>query len=177
MSRATAQERFERAVREHRAALARYLEFARRIAPELWSRPAREGGWSPAEVTEHLALACEAVLRELHGGPAMEPRLGRGSQALLRWFLVPHMLFHRSMPRAAAPRETRPSRTPASAAEGIARLANLGDRLERAFVDTPSPIIDHPYFGPLDRRRALRLAALHIEVHQRRLSSALTVSG
>lgn len=167
----------ERAAREHRAALDHYLEFARGIDPALWTVAARSGGWSPSEVTEHLALAYEAVLHELATGEPMESRMGPAARTLLRWFLLPHMLFHRSMPRAAAPRETRPSVASASREEGLARLEDLAGRAFSILVERPDATINHPYFGVLDRTRALRLAALHLEHHQRRLSSALTVTG
>lgn len=168
---------WERAAREHRAALDHYLEFARGIDASIWTAPARAGGWSPAEVTEHLALAYEAILHELATGESMAPRMGAAARTLLRWFLLPHMLFHRSMPRATAPRETRPARAPASREEGLARLWQLGDRVAATLAERPGAAIVHPYFGELPRARALRLAALHLEHHQRRLSSALTETG
>lgn len=127
-----------------------------------------------AEVTEHLALAYEALLRELTGGGAMAPRMSVGRQRVLRWFLLPHMLFHRSMPRAAAPRETRPQRVPPMKEEGMARLRELGERAELEWRSRPDVRLTHPYFGSLGRVRGLRLAALHFEHHQRRASAAMT---
>ena len=177
MSRRGGGRALERAAREHRAALDQYLEFAWSIDGARWSVAPRSGSWSPAEVTEHLALAYEAVLHELATGESMAPRMGAVARTLLRWFLLPHMLFHRSMPRATAPRETRPSTLPASREEGLARLQDVASRAAALLAERPEASIVHPYFGRLDRTRALRFAALHMEQHQRRLSSALAGGG
>ena len=113
--------RWERAVREHRAALSAFLQAALGVPAEAWERPLGEGKWSAAEVTEHLALSYEAALRERTGGGAMAPRVSSRRQTVLRWFLLPHMLFHRTMPRVSAPREVRPAPT------GLGREEALGE--------------------------------------------------
>lgn len=124
-------------------------------------------------MTEHLALAYEALLREVGGGAAMGSRVNRRWQPWLRWFLLPHMLFHRTMPRVRAPRETRPAQTATTREEGAARLRELAERAERAFVDHPVARLTHPHLGPLDRVQTLRLAALHLEHHQRSAAAAV----
>jgi hypothetical protein len=165
--------RWERAVSEHRAALDAFLEFAAAVPAQAWDRPSEEGKWTPAEVTEHLALAYEAALRELEGGGAMRPRKGPFWQRLLRWFLLPHMLFYRTMPRSAAPRETRPAPTGLTQGEGITRLRELAFTAEAAWGARPDARLTHPYFGALDRSKMFRLAALHLEHHQRGASAAV----
>lgn len=125
-------------------------------------------------MTEHLALAYDGLLHELEGGSPMASRAGAGWQRLLRWFLLPHMLFHRSMPRVRAPLETLPAGTAATPAEGAARLREAAGRAEVKLLADPSARFTHPYFGPLDRAQTLRLAALHLEHHQRAASLALS---
>lgn len=169
--------RLERAVSEHRAALSSFVEFVRRLDGAEWTRSSGEGKWTPAEVTEHLALAYEAAVRELETGAPMAPKLSRGRQSVLRWLLLPHMLFHRTMPRVRSPREARPARSAASVAEGLARLQQTALRFERAYQEREDAQLTHPYFGPLSRVQAFRLSALHLEHHQRLLSAVLTTTG
>jgi Protein of unknown function (DUF1569) len=164
-----AQRRWERAVREHRAALSAFVEAVARVDEEAWERPAGEGKWSPAEITEHLALAYEAALREVRGGGAMAPRVSTPRQKLLRWLLLPHMLYHRTMPRSGAPRETRPAPTGRDRSGAVERLRRLGEEAESVYAASREARLTHPYFGPLDRSRTFRLVALHIEHHLRQL--------
>jgi hypothetical protein len=171
--------RWERAVREHRAALFAFLHTARGVPAAQWERPLGEGKWSAAEVTEHLALSYDAALRERSGGGSMVPRVSSRRQTFLRWFLLPHMLFHRTMPRVSAPREVRPAPTGLGREEALERLRSVGERAEEAYRDAPHARLTHPYFGSLDRSQAFRLIALHIEHHQGQLraSAAQTRTG
>ena len=172
-----AKRKWERAVREHRAALSSYLLFAGAIRPEAWDRPLAEDRWSPADVTEHLALAYVAMLRELAGEGAMEPRVSPLRQTLFRWFLLPHMLFHRSMPRVRAPREMRPGPAEGGQQPALDRLRELGLQFEMRLAGDPGATVTHPYFGRLGRVSTVRFCALHIEHHHGRASAALTRAG
>jgi hypothetical protein len=167
----------DRAAREHRAALAAALAQLARLDEVRWAAPWASGKWTRAEVAEHLALTYEAVLHELETGVAMRPRVGAGMQRLLRWVLLPHILFHRSIPlRARAPRETRPAEAFSAPArtEATERLRALGERAEArllaAAADGGRPV-HHPYFGALPPHRALRFLAAHLEHHTRQLSA------
>ena len=99
----------------------------------------------------------------------MAPRLSSRRQRVLRWFLLPHMLFHRSMPRVRAPREVRPAPTALGREEALERLRRVGEAAEAAYRDAPAARLTHPYFGSLDRARAFRLIALHVGHHQGQL--------
>ena len=164
--------RWERAVREHRAALSAFLRTAAGVPVEAWERPLGEGKWTPAEVTEHLALSYDAVLRERSGGGAMAPRVSSARQTVLRWLLLPHMLFHRTMPRVRAPREVRPAPTGLGREEALERLRRAGEQAEEAYRTAPDARLTHPYFGSLDRSRGFRLIALHIDHHQGQLRAS-----
>lgn len=163
----------EAAQAAHRSAVARYCATARALPEVAWRTPLREGAWSPAEVTQHVLLLYQNVRRELSGGASMAPRVSRGWQRLLRWVLLPHILFHRSIPlRARAPRETRPGPI---AADQEMLLAEL-DAEACAFVQEAAaaavrgrPSVDHPYFGPIAPLRALRFFGIHTEHHRRQI--------
>jgi len=172
VSRADA--RWRRAVEEHRDAVRRFVATAEGLDADAWSRPRPGGKWSPAQTAEHLVLAYEAVLRELSGEPGIRPRVVGARQRLLRWVLLPHILFHRSFPlRAASPREIRPPESHADRAALLARMRELAARAERELEAARSTgaRITHPYFGALPALPALRFIAVHVEHHLRQLSS------
>jgi ribosomal protein S12 methylthiotransferase accessory factor YcaO len=172
---ATAAERWQTAASQHDAAVRAFIDTAERLPEERWNAPVAPEKWSPAQITEHLALAYEAVLREITGGPAMAPRAGAWQQRLLRWFVLPHILFHRKFPRGArAPRETRPLDGNVDRGAALHRLREVAERAQRELWDAERrgmhPSLTHPYFGSIDGLRALRFSAVHVEHHRRQIS-------
>jgi hypothetical protein len=168
---------WDAAARAHREAVESFLALAARIDDERWTRPMGPGKWSPAQVAEHLVLAFEAMLRELAGDGGMRPLGSRWRRALLRWTLLPHILFHRSLPiRARAPRELRPAPVAGERPVVLARLGGLAGQFERevaAAAGRGHPGLTHPYFGRIGPLRALRFSAVHIEHHHRQVELAL----
>jgi hypothetical protein len=168
---------WEAAARAHREAVDSFLALAAGIDDERWGRPMAAGKWSPAQVAEHLVLAFEAMLRELAGEGGMRPLGSRWRRALLRWLLLPHILFHRSLPiRARAPREVRPAPVPGERPAALARLGDLARRFEQevaAAAGRGHPGLTHPYFGRIAPLRALRFSAVHVEHHHRQVERAL----
>lgn len=166
---------WERAVREHRAALSAFREIVSRAEEASWREPVGEGEgkWTRAQVAEHLVLTHQAVLKEVEQGQAMAPRVGGAVRTVLRWLLLPHVLFHRSIPvRARTPREARPSPEGLDAAVAGERLPALGLELEGALGRRRGAYVTHPYFGRLPALRALRFLAVHIEHHLRQMDPA-----
>src|SRR5512147_2767801 len=106
MSRAEA---LASAVDEHRKAVAECVAAIRAVAPEDWGRPARAGGWTRAEIAEHLAVSYGPPLSELSGGRGFAIRLRWWKRLALRWTVLPK-IRRGDFPRGApAPREIRPS--------------------------------------------------------------------
>lgn len=173
---------FQGALREHRAAVEAYLSLIDGMDDAAWVRPHLPGKWSPAQITEHLALGYEAVVRELRGEGAMRLRAAPWLRAVLRWLYLPHALFHRSLPvRAVAPREMRPvSETiekPAARARLDAAVRRFEEEAAAARLRGAPTRITHPYFGPVPLARAIRFLAVHVEHHQRQAERALTPGG
>lgn len=164
---------WERAVREHAVALSSLLEAIGAADERAWSAPREDGAWNPAQLAEHLALTYEAALRELGGGEGIRLRLRGAHRALLRWVLLPHMLFHRTLPvRARSPREVRPEGSGVEQGVVAERLRRVGAEFEAAVVEagrTGAPGLTHPYFGRLTPERTLRFVAVHMEHHTRQL--------
>jgi hypothetical protein len=172
----TPDSRFARALDEHRAALASFASAVAALEPGAWTRPRAEGKWTPAEVTEHLRLSYGAFLQEIRGGAAMRMRVFGVRRRLLRWLVLPHILFHRTFPlRAVSPRELRPEDPGLPPGEAVARLLALAAEAEReidAARGRPDAVLTHPYFGAIDLTRGLRFAAVHVEHHVRQVLSA-----
>jgi hypothetical protein len=167
--------RWDEVVDEHRAALAAFLDAAESLTEAAWREPWAPGKWTRAQIAEHLALAYEAALRELATGETMRVRMPAWRRNLLRWVLLPHILFHRSFPlRAVSPREIRPQEPARSRPEELRRLRELGERFEReldAGRRAGGGGISHPYFGRVGPVRGMRFMAVHIEHHTRQLAA------
>ena len=167
--------RWDDAVDEHRTALAAFLDAAEALREDTWNAPWGPGKWTRAQVAEHLALSYEAAIREIASGEAMAMKLPPLRQKLLRLVLLPHILFHRSIPgRPRSPREIRPGEVTAPRAQVLRRLRELGDRfeheMERAYRSGGGGLT-HPYFGRIGAVKAMRFVAVHLEHHTRQVAA------
>jgi hypothetical protein len=167
--------RWDEVVEEHRTALAAFLDTAETISDAAWREPWAPGKWTRAQVGEHLALSYEAGLRELATGEPMRMKLAGLRLKVARWIILPHILFHRSLPlRARSPREVRPpEQVTARKADLLRRMRELGERYElemdRARRDGGGSLT-HPYFGRLNPVKAMRFVAVHLEHHTRQIA-------
>jgi hypothetical protein len=171
-----AERRWRTAVEEHQVALAAYLDAAAALSDEAWTRPWAPEKWTPAEITEHLAMTYRVFIGEVNGGPAMGLKLTPLYRRVLKLLMLPHMLFHRTFPKGArAPRELRPdaSSLPPKG-EALEAMRELGERFaheaERA-RGAGWDHVTHPYFGAIDLTRGMRLCAVHLQHHTRQLAS------
>lgn len=151
--------------------MTRFLSCIDQVDPADWNSAERAGKWSAAEVVEFLILYYEVGLRELAGGD--RPRLESGSvvRLLLRWFLLPHILFHRSFPiRLKVPRDFQSNGLDLTRDAARKLLFNLTRRyeveIERAALDS-SFRLTHPYFGEIRPEASLRYAAVQLEWYGR----------
>ena len=172
----SADSRWRAALAEHRAATAAYAEAVRALDDAAWTRPWAEGKWTPAQITEHLTLGYRAFLREVRGEGGMKMKVFGLRLRLLRWFLLPHILFHRTFPLAAvSPRELRPAEGPPERDAALAELLATAAEAEReseAARSRPGAVLTHPYFGGIPLPRGLKFAAVHVEHHTRQVRAA-----
>jgi len=164
----------DRALRDHHATVTRFLATVDALDEASWSAPWAEGKWTRAQVAEHIVLFYEVGIEALAGGVAMRPQLPSWMMRVLRWFLLPHVLFHRSIPvRAAAPRELRPLGRGLSRDETrelVGELATcFAEAVPAAHAD-PTRMVAHPYFGAVRPLPFLRFAAVHLEHHLRQIA-------
>ena len=159
-------------IREHEEAVAAFVEAMERVPVGVWREPIGPGKWTPAQIVEHVYLAYRVLLDELGGGPPMKAKAGPFMQRVLRWFLLPHMLFHRTFPKGArSPREVRPSDDGVAHEDAVVRLRAAAQEFEHGLARSERSHLTHPYFGRVDLPRALRFAAVHTEHHRRQLDS------
>ena len=169
--------RWQAAIEEHQVALAGYLDVAGALPDAAWSRPWQAGKWTPAQITEHLAMTYRVFIGEVGGGQPMQLKLTPFRRRVLKALMLPHMLFHRTFPRGArAPRELRPAEAGLlPRGEALAQMRELGERFEREAARARAAGwsgVTHPYFGMIDLTRGMRLCAVHLEHHRRQLESA-----
>lgn len=168
--------KWERAFADHQQALARFTTTLSELDEESWVRPYAPGKWSPAVISQHLALYYEAGARALRGELELQYRVGPAWRTVLRWFLLPHMLFHGTIPvRSRAPREVRPEGEPLPRSEALERLrAGVAEAEEaiRANAGRRGVRVGHPYFGKISPLRFLRLSTVHMDHHRRQVELA-----
>ena len=167
--------RWEAAMDEHRIALAAFLDAAERVPGPAWTVPRAAGKWSPAQVCEHCSLVYDALAAELTEGRRMARRAEGWRSRILRALVLPHILFHRTIPlRPRAPRETRPPEACPDRNAAMARLREVAERFEH-LIDRARRAggghVTHPYFGELPPEKAVRFCAVHLDHHRPQLPS------
>lgn len=168
-------QRWQEALSQHEAAFRDYVEAASKIDASVWMRPSAEGKWSPAEITEHLRLAYEAVLRELNGGNGVKVRTGRVLQIFLRLVFLQRILKTGKFPKGAkAPHEMRPAKAIEDRSEALAAFQALAEDFQNnlsAREDLRDKQFAHHVFGRLSALEGLQLVTRHLAHHQRQLPS------
>jgi hypothetical protein len=171
------EDRWQASLAQHRAAVADYADAVRALDDAGWTRPWAADRWTPAEITEHLTLAYQAFLREIRGEGGMRMKVFGLRRRILRWFVLPHILFHRTFPlKAVSPRELRPTGAAAEREPALAALLAAAAEAEReleAARHRPGAAITHPYFGAIDVTRGLKFAAVHVEHHTRQVRASV----
>lgn len=168
---------WRRALNEHDAAVAAFLEVVSGIPEPRWKLPHRPGSWSAAEEVLHVTLSYEVALRGVRTGAGMRPRVSPMRAMLLRWLVLPVILASDWFPRARAPLEIRP---PAGDASGAVDMspAGLCERLAHAALEVRDELpaspaglrFHHAYFGGLAPKQAMRMLAAHTRHHTRGMS-------
>ena len=159
----------------NREAVSGFLAAARAVPTSQWTTPATPGKWSPAEITEHVALGYEVGRGILHGSFAglAVPRFLR---PLIRGlFLQPILRNGQFKKGTKAPKPFRPTGLHPAREALTARLQAAADSFE-SYVATAAragkTTVEHPVFGRLPLTEFMRLQTIHTQHHHRQLSSA-----
>ena len=134
---------------------------------------AREGGWSVAEIVEHLSIAEPGITRAIEGLLRRNSDSQSAPQSFAAFSLDEQAEQARG--KIEAPEFLRPTGIPL--AEGLARLkesrsvlAALRPRFESADYSQRFP---HPAFGPLNAAQWLAFIGMHEERHLRQIERIL----
>lgn len=162
---------------EHEAAASAFVQALQRVPNERWTRRADPDGWSPAEITDHLARTYSHYAGESRGKDSLRKRLGPMRRMVARIVVLPRLLAGAPFPKARAPRKLRPAESTTTPDEGVALflatgescLRDLGVLVERR----PYRTLVHPYLGAVPLYEMLRFASQHIHHHRRQLVGIL----
>jgi hypothetical protein len=153
----------------HRSAVREFVATARMLDQDTWLSPRGSGKWSPALLTEHVALGIEAFTAEVGGRAGMALKLTPWRRFVNRRVYLPRLLRAGRFPEGVrAPRETRPGSSPRPQAEALQALERAVTDLEISVGAHPrveSCRVTHPYFGRLPLATSLRLLEVHARHH------------
>jgi len=162
------------AVENNHEAVEKFIRAARAVPATRWQEPRAEGKWSPAQVTEHLAVAYE-LSRKMVAGNAnvtegLPPRI---LQPLIRTVVRLTVLRTGKFMRAKAPAFFQPSSSPASQEVLCKRLEAASNGFEQDAMrakQTGQTAFDHAFFGRFGVAEYLQLQAYHTVHHRAQLS-------
>lgn len=162
---------------EHAEAADAFVAAISDLPQGTWTSKATADGWSPAEITEHLARTYSQYAGESRGKNSLRVRLGPLGLFFARAFVKPRLLAGAPFPKARAPRPLRPSGGPDTPTDGVALfratgescLRDLGILVERR----PHKQLVHPYLGGIPVYDVVRFASQHIHHHRRQLLAVI----
>ena len=162
----------ERAVAELNAAADRFVRTVAASPARCWSAP--PAGWSPSQMTEHVAISCDNIARLLRGHLASNP-IARGATGVLD-VEIPYLFYRGDEPPSVA----TPTGTWTDPADGARRLAASVDAIASWAASTPLDLrtvgVRHPVFGVLDGMQWLLFAAAHVERHRAQAIGVLSAA-
>lgn len=178
----TTDPRLEALLAENRTAIGELVGQAQKVPAEFWPQPLAPGGWSPAQHVAHVALAYQALTRELETGEGMRLKGRRWQRWLFRTVFLPRILRRSRIPSGArAPRETRPPDDPGDLSSVIGQLeasvSEFEHALSAAWSERPRTRLNHPYFGAVSLERAARFVPVHTRHHANLIELAAREDG
>jgi len=158
------------ALESNRMAVAEYVAAAIDVSMSKWAEPRSPGKWSPAQVTEHLAVAYELGSQIVDGTielPGWKPP----------WFLRPlirtltraTVLRTGKFPKATTSAAFEPSLRPGPRHVVCERLRRASDSFEQRADDRVRAgliMLQHPYYGRFAIEEYVRVQAYHTLHHR-----------
>ncbi len=138
-----------------------------------WNTPRAPGKWSPAQVVEHVARSFEEAANAVANRPTKLPTLPRLVRPVAG-FMFRLVLRTGKFPKSKTSRPMNPEwtdGTPASPAEGRARLDGAVQVFERECRARAGRPVEHASFGVLSVEEYVRFVELHTRHHARQIPS------
>jgi hypothetical protein len=162
---------------ENQRALAEFLAAAGAIDRTRWHEPRAPGKWTPAQMTEHIALTYENGRKSVRGEHVARgmPRIIR---PLIRRFILSRILKTGRFPRGRAVGAFVPSDNPPPADVLFGRVRQAAAAYEQTVRDVSASgttAIDHFVFGRTPLVDYVRVLALHTRHHMAQLPQGTVV--
>jgi hypothetical protein len=149
-----------------------YIDVARNLDPDRWNQPVAPGGWSPAQITDHLTRVYDFGTAVIAG-----TLTGRPLPAPLRWLLgrfwfLPAVRSGRFSRKAKAPKFFQPASDPRPSDELLPRLRAASERFAAAVESAwgrDQDMVAHPMFGTISLHDFLELQVIHVKHHRGQL--------
>jgi hypothetical protein len=148
------------------AAAAEVLDAASRCG-DAWGAPRAPGGWSPAQVVEHVALTLEQGAAVVSGRESKFPKFPGFLRPLARRFYYSRVLKEQRFPRSRTTPALEPSAGAATLEEADARLQAAVRTFNQACRDrlANGRPLEHPVFGAVTVEGYAQFQVLHTRHH------------
>lgn len=158
-------------VAANREAIDVFVDVARNIDPDRWGTPVEGGGWSPAQLTDHVTRAYD------FGSAVIAGTVTRPLPAPLRWMLGkfwfrPVIRNGKFSGKVKAPKPFVPAQDPGPPDELLPRLRAASERFAAAVernLRSGSESVLHPMFGTIPLLDFLELQVIHVAHHRAQL--------
>jgi uncharacterized damage-inducible protein DinB len=163
---------WQQAVSSHREAVRAFIEAAEHLDPSHWLAPRAQGGWSPAQIAEHLRLSYETLRSELRAEGGFKLRTGWLTRRVIRVAILPRIFRTGRLPgKARAPREIRPASVVGDRGKALNQLAQFASEFEEelAAKREAGACLTHHLFGKMDALKSLRFVTIHVTHHRGQL--------
>lgn len=164
---------FATALATNRRSIAEFVSLARGVNQSEWNSPPAPGKWSPAQVTEHVALAYEktrALLKDPNPKGGAPPLL----RPLIRFLFVrPILKTGKFRSGGKSPRQFRPVTAGETSDSLCRRLETAAAGLEadlESLQRQGTGILNHPIFGRISLPDSLYFQAYHTAHHRQQLT-------
>ena len=152
------------------AAAAEGLEAASRCG-DRWDTPRTPGGWSPAQVVQHVALTLEQGAAVVSGRKSKFPTFPAILRPLARGLYYSRVLKEQRFPRSRTTTALEPTAGTATLEEADARLQAAVRNFNQACRDrlANGRPLEHPVFGNVSVESYAQFQVLHIRHHRSQL--------
>ncbi len=161
------------AAADSRAALEELITAAE-AAESRWTTPREPGKWSPAQVTEHVAITFEQAASMMSGEAHGFPSVPFFVKPIARTFVLNRTIKSGTFPSAKTFKAFDPPAGPESPAAARARLMAAHDRYIAACTacDERDGLIESSVFGRVPSEDYMRFMTLHTLHHRKQIPTA-----
>ena len=169
----TIQKEWAEAIEKHQTVIADYVQTASRIDQEVWRLPVGAEKWTPAQITDHLILTYQMLVKQIRGEQSLKMQYGFPLRQILRLTILPKIFRTRQLPRGAkAPPEIMPEDSKMSRQTALKQLEESSGAFENEILSRRNDKkfrLTHHVFGQIKPLKGIDFIAIHTEHHARQL--------